>query len=87
MLVRFGSRTFSRASFFAGMRSSTCAMQFKRALRLLSERTMCHGAKLVSVAFARLPTADAHARTVGERVRRVHDDGLAFGQPVQDLLK
>ncbi len=46
---RFGSFTFFSGSFLYGITDSRCAIVFRRAARLSSDRTMYHGAKRVSV--------------------------------------
>src|SRR5262249_13363198 len=49
---RFGSLTFVCAIFLYGIDLRMCAMQLSRARRLSSDRTMYHGACLLSVAFS-----------------------------------
>ena len=51
-IERGGTFTLSTLSRLWGIWSSRCVMQFRRAVRLSSERTMCQGAYFVSVAFS-----------------------------------
>src|SRR5215510_3053341 len=46
----FGSLTFGGGTFLYGIELRICEMQLRRARRLSSERTICHGACLLSVA-------------------------------------
>jgi hypothetical protein len=49
LVDRFGSLTFGACTFLNGNDSRICEMQLRRARRLSSERTMCHGTCLLSV--------------------------------------
>src|SRR3979490_3227330 len=58
---RVGSFTFARLTFLYGIVCKMCEMQLRRARRLLSERTICHGACLLSVAFNIMSRAREYA--------------------------
>ena len=84
MVDRFGSFTFFVRQFLVGNRESRCAMVFSRAAFLLSERTMCHGATLVSVFFSIRSRAREYSY---QRFRDGRSIGLSFHCRTGSLMR